>query len=329
MGGHDDDGPLRPTYRVERPPWIGLWSNREYKGQPEYWAEPGLKDRVLRNGRYRSYRDAIQEWSKDHYDAPVPDGTSLSGPNGVDSTRTHNFAIKGDTPGDLREWQKKIMEGSLQYKQILEKYNLSPEHPGIAVSPTMTDLRKPATELLGINTLMTNKWQHWGPKFFNKPLNEGTFEKVLCAAKYTAIAMLPYTMFDIRATHCITVREFTPRRFFGHYFKLTPFPMAIATSWAFSISAAAAIREKDDVKNHFIAGPTVGLVVATIKDNFYMGTMAAIVATVLGLFWQYQRVSEFGLQGKSVPQMITGFHGGPLGWQLLQQGDVEVPERRY
>ena len=26
--GHDDDGPLRPVYIPERPPWIGLYSDR-------------------------------------------------------------------------------------------------------------------------------------------------------------------------------------------------------------------------------------------------------------------------------------------------------------
>lgn len=141
------------------------------------------------------------------------------------------------------------------------------------------------------------------------------------------ILVIPYTMFHIRATQCVTVAEFTPRKYFQQYLKLTPFPMLIATSWAFAISASAAIRNKDDVRNHFIAGPFVGLVVTTLKDNIYLGTMTAGIVTALGLVWQYQRMSETGLLGRVVPQETSGFHAGPLGWQLLQYGDAKVPNR--
>lgn len=42
------------------------------------------------------------------YDPAVPDGTSLSGPNGMDSRRNPNFTMKGDTAMNLDEWQKKV-----------------------------------------------------------------------------------------------------------------------------------------------------------------------------------------------------------------------------
>uniref|UniRef100_A0AC34QX94 Uncharacterized protein n=1 Tax=Panagrolaimus sp. JU765 TaxID=591449 RepID=A0AC34QX94_9BILA len=325
MGGHGDE-PLKATYNVERPPWIGLYSDRPYKKQMEWWSEPGLKDTIVRSGRFRANRDNYREQSKAFYDPAVPDGTSLSGPNGMDSRRNPNFTMKGDTAMNLDEWQKKIMQGSLQYKQIMEKYKLSPEHPGLDVNPTMNDGRLQNFQTLGVGGFLNNRWHTFGPRFFDKPLNEGTFEKVACAAKYTAIFMIPYTMFHIRATQCVKVAEFTPRRYFQQYFKLSPFPMAVATSWAFAISAAAAIRNKDDVKNHFIAGPFVGLVVTTLKDNIYLGSLAAGAVTILGLVWQYQRMSETGLLGRTGPSDTSGFHGGPLGWQLLQLGDAEVPK---
>uniref|UniRef100_A0A7E4VYD7 NADH dehydrogenase [ubiquinone] 1 alpha subcomplex subunit 11 n=1 Tax=Panagrellus redivivus TaxID=6233 RepID=A0A7E4VYD7_PANRE len=325
--GHDEDGPLRPTYNVERPPWIGLYSDRTYKGQPEYWAEPGLKDSVVRKGQFRGNRAAYKEESRDFFDPAVPDGTSLTGPNGLDSTRTPNLAVKGDQPGNLAEFQKKIMEGSLQYKRIAEKYNLSKEHPGLAVSPTLSTLQLTPVENLGILNFNKYNVRTWGPRFFDKPLNEGTAEKVAAAAKYTAVAMIPLTFIEIRATHSVKVADFTPREYFKRYLKLSPIPFALTMSWAFAISSSAAIRNKDDVYNHYIAGATTGLVLATIKNNLYLGFLAAATTTVLGLAWQYQRVSEYGLQGRTPPQSTAGFHGGPLGWQLTQQGDAAVPNR--
>lgn len=325
--GLDGNEPLRPTYNVERPPWIGLYSNKAYKGQPEYWAEPGLKDTVIRNGRFRGNRDAYKEESRGFYDPAVPDGTSLAGPNGLDSTCTPNFAVKGDQPGNLAEFQKKLMEGSLQYKRIAEKYNLSKEHPGLAVNPTMNSLQLTPVENLGIFNFNKYNFRTWGPRFFDKPLNEGTFEKVAAAAKYTAIAMIPLTFIEIRATQSIKVADFTPREFFKRYLKLSPIPFALTMSWAFAISSSAAIRNKDDVYNHYIAGGATGLVLATIKNNLYLGFLAAATTTVMGIFWQYQRTSEYGLQGRSPPQSTAGFHGGPLGWKLTQKGDAVVPNR--
>lgn len=136
-------------------------------------------------------------------------------------------------------------------------------------------------------------------------------------------------MAHIRATQSIPLKEFTPGKYLRQYCKLTPFPMAVATSWAFTISAAASIRNKDDATNHFITGPAVGFVVSTIKDNIAAGVVAAVIVTAFGLAWQYQRASEYGLLGKVANPTTSGFHGGPLGWQLLQHGDVDIPKRTF
>ena len=79
------------------------------------------------------------------------------------------------------------MEGSLQYKNIVEKYKLSPEHPGLAVSPVLDGLPLTQTSNLAIGRIFPSIWQKLGPRFFDKPLNEGHFEKAACAAKYAAI----------------------------------------------------------------------------------------------------------------------------------------------
>lgn len=84
------------------------------------------------------------------------------------------------------------MKESLQYKQIAEKYNLSPEHPGLAVNPTMDSMRLTNFTNLGIGSIFPTSWQKYGPRFFDKPLNEGCVEKALCAAKYVGIFSMFY-----------------------------------------------------------------------------------------------------------------------------------------
>ena len=327
--GHDEDGPLRPTYNPQRPPWIGLYSDRKYTKQPEWWAEPGFKDPVIRRGGYYGNHPSFREDDPRHYDPPVEDGKSLSGPMGLDSKYHPNLSIKGDQPGNLWDFQQKVMKGSLQYKKILEKYDISPEHPGIAVNPTMSDLWLSPVRNLGIGTLSTNSWQKFGPRFFDKPLNEGCAEKALCAAKYVSLFMFPFTMAEIRATQSIPVNDFTARLFLKRYFHLTPIPVAVASTWAIAICTAATIRNKDDVRNHLYAGPITGAFVASVKNNVTVGIIFGMIATALGVAWQYQRFSTHGLQGKIGPQDVSGWHGGPLHWKYLMQGDAEVPKHVY
>uniref|UniRef100_A0A914S4W7 Uncharacterized protein n=1 Tax=Parascaris equorum TaxID=6256 RepID=A0A914S4W7_PAREQ len=115
-----------------------------------------------------------------------------------------------------------VYKASHQYKGIAEKYNLSKEHPGLGISPTLTEFMY--TPKLGRNALFPNSWYHLGPRFFDKPLNEGTFEKGLACAKYAAILLGPYTMLEIRAMNSVTVKDFTPRTFMKRYFQLAPVP---------------------------------------------------------------------------------------------------------
>lgn len=69
----------------------------------------------------------------------VKDGESLAGPFGLDSKKTKNLTKKGDQPGELSEFQNKVYEGSHQFKAIAEKFGISKEHPGLSVSPTLSD----------------------------------------------------------------------------------------------------------------------------------------------------------------------------------------------
>uniref|UniRef100_A0A8R1HSG1 Complex I-B14.7 n=1 Tax=Caenorhabditis japonica TaxID=281687 RepID=A0A8R1HSG1_CAEJA len=326
--GHGEE-PLTATYKTSRPPWIGVWSDREYKGRPDWWKESGLEDSVTRSGKLRLYRARFREEDPDWFDPKVKDGESLAGPFGLDSKKTKNITKKGDQPGHLADFQKKVYEGSHQFKSIAEKFGLSKEHPGLDVSPTMNDLIKTPYSQLGRNAVLPNSWYHFGPRFFDTPLNEGAFWKGLATAKYAAILVAPYTILEIRALNTVSVADFSPRTYLKRYLQLAPFPLAVAFAWGFSLSAAATIRNKDDVYNHYFASAAVGSTVATMKSNAALGASAAVATAILGAFWQYQRHSETGLQGMVAQPQSSGIWGGPLLWQKFQLGDADVPKTRY
>ncbi|VDO61879.1 unnamed protein product [Heligmosomoides polygyrus] len=324
--GHDEGTPLVATYKTQRPPWIGLWSSREYKGRPDWWKEAGAQDDVVRSNKLRMVRHRYREEDPEWYDPKVPDGTSVSGPLGLDSKAHPNVTIKGDQAGKLEDFQT---SGSHQYKAIAEKFDLSKEHPGFAVNPSLTDLHLTPKFLLGRNGIVPSHWYHWGPRFFDKPLNEAAHEKGLALAKYTAMLMLPYTMLEIGAMRSIPMKNFRPKTFFKRYFQLMPRPTIMAFSWGFALSAAATFRNKDDVKNHLFASAALGTVVATMKDNIPLGLTVAVGSLVLGTFWQYSRVSESGIYGKVGQPTSAGIWGGPLIWKGFQWGDHAVPDTRF
>lgn len=81
------------------------------------------------------------------------------------------------------------MKSSTQYKNIAENYNLSPEHPGIDVAPTLARLEYTPYRNLGVGSVISRCASQYGPRFFDKPMNEGCFEKGLALAKYS----IPYS----------------------------------------------------------------------------------------------------------------------------------------
>lgn len=326
--GHDADAPLLPTYKTQRPPWIGLWSSREYKGRPDWWKELGVRDEVVRSGKLRVVRHRYKEEHPEYFDPRVPDGTSISGPFGLDSRYHPNLTIKTDQPMKLDDFQTKVWKGSHQYKNIAGKYNLSEEHPGFDVSPTLNDLVAIPKTQLGRLTL-TERWYHLGPRFFDRPLNEASHEKGLACAKYAAMLMLPITMLEIRATGSVPAKEFSPRKFAKRYFQLMPKPTIAAFSWGFALSAAAVMRNKDDVKNHLFSSAAVGAVVASMKDNIPLGLTFAGVSLILGTIWHYCRISEEGIQGRTMHPTSAGMWGGPIIWKAFHWGDAKVPQSRF
>ncbi|CAD6199253.1 unnamed protein product [Caenorhabditis auriculariae] len=330
--GHDSE-PLTAQYKTQRPPWIGLWSSREYTGRPDWWKENGAQDPVVRNEKLRMYRARYREEDPDWFDPKVPDGTSLSGPLGLDSKKYKNITKKADQPGDLKEFQEKVFKGSHQYKAIVEKFNLSKEHPGFDVNPTLNDLVNSPVSQLGRNAIIPNSWYHFGPRFFDSPLNENAHMKGFAAAKYAAILLAPYTLLEMRAMSYAKNFELNKgpdyKDFLKRYAKLAPLPLSVAFAWGFTLSAASTLRNRDDVYNHFYASAAVGTVVASMRSNVSLGITSAVLTTILGVFWQYQRVSETGLQGMTTHSDSAGIWGGPLLWKIFQHGDRKVPNTHY
>lgn len=91
------------------------------------------------------------------------------------------------------------MKSSEQYKAIAEKYNLSPEHPGLKVSPGFTKLQSDELHDLGLTNVINypQKILTWGPRFYDKPMNEGCFEKSAALIKYSLMFSKVFWGFDI------------------------------------------------------------------------------------------------------------------------------------
>ncbi|KAH7678251.1 hypothetical protein AAVH_41850, partial [Aphelenchoides avenae] len=112
MGGDEERDryspePLRPIYRTQRPPWVSRYTGREYHGQPNWWAEPGLPDPQGAAHQFQGVMKRYREEDRNWFDPAVPDGTSMPGAFGKDNLKNKNTAIRADTPVNLFDWQKK------------------------------------------------------------------------------------------------------------------------------------------------------------------------------------------------------------------------------
>lgn len=80
------------------------------------------------------------------------------------------------------------MENSTQYKNIVKKWNISKEHPGIPVNPTLDTIQKTDLNQLGVQYFFPRVTipYHYGPRFWDTPINKNCLEKGLALVKYTA-----------------------------------------------------------------------------------------------------------------------------------------------
>uniref|UniRef100_A0A183BY07 Cytochrome C oxidase Cbb3 n=1 Tax=Globodera pallida TaxID=36090 RepID=A0A183BY07_GLOPA len=75
--------PLAPQVPIDRPPWVPCW--KEYNGRAEWWAALGYKHPDIRRGVTNGISPSFEEGDIRWMDPKVPDGTSLTGPQGNDS----------------------------------------------------------------------------------------------------------------------------------------------------------------------------------------------------------------------------------------------------
>uniref|UniRef100_A0A8R1TIW4 Uncharacterized protein n=1 Tax=Onchocerca volvulus TaxID=6282 RepID=A0A8R1TIW4_ONCVO len=327
-----DEEPLRATYTPSRPPWIGCWNKRwerrdQSRSRKVWWTELGWTDAATESGKMALARPQLREQDPEYYDPKVPDGTSLAGPMGLDSTRYPNLTWKGDQPGNYEDFMNKLYKSSTQYKDIAAKYELTegpwPHYQGLKVMRANNNYHE---------FLARYKTAWWVPKpfrFFNSPLNEDPIIKGLACAQYTAFLLIPYTGLHIRGHNVLPV-PITPLSALKTYFKLLPTPATLAFTWGITLSGSAMVRHKDDFTNHLYASTATGIVFATMRDNFLAGFSMGFVVYIVGICWQYMRVSEWGLQNKVIHRKSGSFYGGPLVWKLKWKGgEEEIPTKKW
>jgi len=274
------------------------------------------------------WRPMFKEQDSFWFDPPVPDGESKWGVGGIDTTKTRDLHLKSDDPKSVKEWQKELYEGNFQIKQIKELYKISPEHPGIRFMPTMRNSEYIDPEKQG------RRWigpffdlGGYGPKFFNKPLGEGCFEKTFAAAKYAFWATFFYSQLKSMTDNEIEV-WMKPKTMLREFWKIGPMPIAMASMWGATLCAACAFREVDDWKNTTIAAAAAGAVWGTKQGSFAPGFKAFFITALLGIWWQGMRDSEEGLSGR---QAVFKWYHMPLLWTKWNQGGdyYDVPAKNW
>uniref|UniRef100_A0A915NEY2 Uncharacterized protein n=1 Tax=Meloidogyne javanica TaxID=6303 RepID=A0A915NEY2_MELJA len=335
MFSHSDykypyEPPLSPTIRIQRPYWVPCY--KEYNGRPEWWAELGYKDEMLRRGMSRGIRYDYRERDNYWYDPKVPDGTSVVGPFGLDTQYHRNLIKKGDQPMTFDEHQKKITESSGQYKNILNNFDISPEHPGFALSPLL-DKYKEEYRTLGTHFKLHNFMQtHRGPRFWDKPMNEGCIEKGLALVKYIAVATYAVAFMN-RGKTDLKVLVNWKGIFKDWAFRFFPIPAALGMTFGVTACTSAKIRHIDDTWNWTIASVVVGALHATMRDFKLQRAVATTVPLIaLSSYYQHVRTIQWGTQGMPFSRMYSGHfspYTGPLGWKTFHVTPVDLTRLNY
>jgi len=327
------DEPLQPSIKRPDPPWYPryLSDGEKYSGRAEWWADLKYKEPLTLKGKYRLTLPSFHEWDAHWWDPELPKGESFHGVFGLDTRYNQNMAKKADYPMPLMDYQKKIMESSVQYRQIAEKWNLSPEHPGINVSPTLEDHNHVKPGLLGRDTLFFTHFHHLGPRFWDKPIDEGCMGKGLALAKYGAIWAMPATWMQYRGGRVLTIDEI--KRLWPVirlYLSNLPFPCTLGMVYGVSLCTAAKIRRKDDMWNYVISSGFTGLTLSTIKGRAVHGVLCGLITLFAGVYYQYLRISPAGIRGRIAHPEIGGLHFGPLMYRIWEDRDEPpVPTEIY
>uniref|UniRef100_A0A915EE08 Uncharacterized protein n=1 Tax=Ditylenchus dipsaci TaxID=166011 RepID=A0A915EE08_9BILA len=274
------------------PPWHShaLFGSKSREESGSWWKELGQSVPAYRKNQ-RSHAGEVRENDIDWYDPPVKDGESLANVHGLD-TKTHpDGSKKVYQPGNLYDFQKKIMKDSVQYKQMRKKHEISEEHPGIAVSPSLKTLQHLEPHTLGKTGPFNNNFYHFGPRFWDKPIGEGSIG--LTVVQLRAFPEFPYH------------RTYNSRQVMRRYLSNLPLPCALAFTYGSGLCASAQIRHVDDWWNFVAASALSGSLLSAVRGNVVPGVVFGLVTSSLAYFYQHIRSSNAGF-GRSTPQETGG-----------------------
>ncbi|PAV70030.1 hypothetical protein WR25_06527 [Diploscapter pachys] len=308
MAPHGEEEPLRPIIHTSVPPWYGsFWCKDrwEYNGRKDWWTALGDVDAAARLGL--SHKQVIVRERNPNWFEYVDSKGKF---HGFDISYNRDPSKKGDTPVELKEYNKEKNRTSPQFQELMKHWKISKEHPGIYASFNYETIENftpgghsQAQYNRGVFHALDPKfwgdykfWQ-WGPHFFDSPLNQDQHVKAFVAAKYMGYATIPMTMFYISNYQKEWYKKKTTLGFLSAYAKFSYRPILAAGMWGLCLSSAATLRNVDDVYNHVFASGGAALATYTLSGgNTAAATLVFINITILGMIWHAQRASVNGLQ---------------------------------
>jgi len=220
------------------------------------------------------------------------------------------------------------MTSSAQYKQIAEKWDLSKEHPGVHVNPRLESMEYFTKYSLGKGDLPN--LYHFGPRFFDKPMNEGCIEKGICLCKYATVYGVIRTISELKGLGLLKREQYSIRNFIKFLVPKLPVPNAMAFTFGVSACTASHFRHVDDGWNWTLASAATSIAHYSIRNNGPFAGSIFVIGSLAGGVIQYFRVTRLGLSYHVVHQEVGGYHmSGPHSWKFLDFGSAKVPTTKY
>jgi len=261
----------------------------------------------------------IKEQNPDWFDPPVEKGTSMANAFGVDDVYHRDMSQKQDVAMPLSEYQEKLMKTSKQWQQIAMKWELSPEHPGLWVAPSLDNIEPTRPSVLG-QAYRSIPWPNFGPRFFDRPLNEGCLEKGLAALKYGMLAgWFGATMEVQNGTVTLWPKHemFRAGAYLKYCLKFSRNIMVISFLWGSSLCMVADLRKRDDRYNHDAVALICGVTYYALTKNLHRAWPLTFALYAGGNVWHNMRASPGGFWLKT----NNNYSGRkPLLWQYTEMG---------
>uniref|UniRef100_A0A915E0K9 Transmembrane protein n=1 Tax=Ditylenchus dipsaci TaxID=166011 RepID=A0A915E0K9_9BILA len=290
-----------------------------------WWKELGQSVPAYRKNQ-RSHAGEVRENDIDWYDPPVKDGESLANVHGLD-TKLTQMAQRRSTSRAIFMTSRR----SVQYKQIAEKHEISEEHPGIAVSPSLKTLQHLEPHTLGrldrSTTISTTLDRDSGTNQSEKVARKRTLLGQIHSDRIYWLDRRAITSLSEFPYH----RTYNSRQVMRRYLSNLPLPCALAFTYGSGLCASAQIRHVDDWWNFVAASALSGSLLSAVRGNVVPGVVFGLVTSSFAYFYQHIRSSNAGF-GRSTPQETGGppIATGPFAWKYYYQGSrAEIPERTH